>query len=90
MAEGNGSEAGGASPLWYALGALILVVVMMGTIAVLKPLQFTAPVAAHCEGESCAHEAAPAGAPEGVSHEHAAPPSSAPEGASHETPSHPE
>jgi hypothetical protein len=90
MAEGNGSEAGGVAPLWYALGAIILIVVMMGTIVALKPLQFTAPVAAHCEGAACEHEAAPAGEPEGVSHEHAAPPAAAPEGASHEAPPHPE
>ena len=88
MANGNGSE-GGASPVWYALGAIILIAVMMGTIVVLKPLQFTAPVATHCEGEACAHEA-PAGEPEGVSHEHAAPPAATPEGASHEPPPHPE
>ncbi len=81
MAEGNNSEAGGATPLWYALGAIVLIVLMMAVIAVLKPLQFTPPVAAHCEGETCAH-AAPAGEPEGVSHEHAAP--AAPEGSSHE------
>jgi hypothetical protein len=87
MAEGKGSESG-ATPLWYALGTIVLIAVMMGTIVTLKPLQFTAPVAAHCEGEACAHEAAPAGEPEGVSHEHAAP--AAPEGASHETPPHPE
>jgi hypothetical protein len=89
MAEGKGSESG-ATPLWYALGAIVLIAVMMGTIATLKPLQFTAPVAAHCEGEACAHEAAPAGEPEGVSHEHAAPAPAAPEGASPETPPHPE
>ncbi|HEX4301318.1 MAG TPA: hypothetical protein VHZ78_00900 [Rhizomicrobium sp.] len=84
--NGNGSE---PSPLWYAVGAFVLIVVMMGTIVALKPLPFTPPVAA-CEGEACARGAtAPAeGKPEGVSHaagEHA------PEGASHEAPpAHPE
>jgi len=80
MANGNGSE---SSPLWYSVGALILVVAMMAAILAIKPLEFK-PVAA-CEGEACAHEGAPAeGKPEGVSH--AAPPAGehAPEGASHE------
>ena len=88
MAEGKGSESG-ATPLWYALGAIVLIAVMMGAIATLKPLQFAPPAAVHCEGEACAHEA-PAGEPEGVSHEHAAPPPAAPEGAAHETAPHPE
>lgn len=65
MAEG--SKSAGASPLWYAVGAIILVALTMGTIVMLKPLEFKPPVpAVHCEGEACAHEGA---APEGVSHE---------------------
>ena len=90
MADGNGSEGGEASPLWYALGALILVVLMMGTIVILKPLEFKPVPAAACEGEACAHEgAAPAGEPQSTSH--AAPPAEhAPEGTSHQAPPHSE
>ncbi len=79
--NGNGSE---PSPLWYAVGALVLVVVMMGTIVAIKPLQFNPPVAA-CEGEACAHGEAAPGKPEGVSHA-VTPGEHAPEGASHEAP----
>ncbi len=72
MANGNGSEPG-YSPLWYAVGAIILIGLMMGTILVIKPLEFKPPAAAHCEEAACAHGATSA-EPEGVSHEHEAPP----------------
>ncbi|HEY4941366.1 MAG TPA: hypothetical protein VII56_08045 [Rhizomicrobium sp.] len=90
MADGNGSEGGGASPLWYAVGAFVIIGLMMGTIVLLKPLEFKPVPAVHCEEAACSHEGTAPG-PEGVSHE-TAPPASGPEGTSHESapPPHPE
>ncbi len=66
MANGNGSE---SSPLWYSVGAIILVVALMGAIVAIKPLEFKPVAAEACEGEACPHEGTPTeGKPEGVSH----------------------
>jgi hypothetical protein len=77
MANGNGSEPG-YSPLWYAVGAIVLIGLMMGTILVIKPLEFKPPVV-HCEEAACTHGATSA-EPEGVSHEHEAAPAEHHEG----------
>ena len=84
----NDSESKGFSPLWYAVGALILVVLTMAAVLTLKPLEFKPVAAAHCEDAACGHDGA---GPEGVSHA-AAPPAGEPEGTSHESapPPHPE
>ncbi|HXC54053.1 MAG TPA: hypothetical protein VNU97_02040 [Rhizomicrobium sp.] len=58
MANGGQSQ-GGFSPLWYAVGALILIALMMGTILMLKPLEFK-PVATTGEGPPATSQEAPA------------------------------
>ena len=71
MANGEQAEAGGSSPVWYAVGALVLVILFMAALISFKPLDFSPPKAPACEGAACEHESA---APEGTSRE--APPAS--------------
>ncbi|MBV9044215.1 MAG: hypothetical protein JO294_03750 [Alphaproteobacteria bacterium] len=82
MANGNEKEESIGGPLLLALGAVLLVAVMMGGVMAVHPLDFSPPKAVTCEGEECAHgeHVAPAtshegAAPEGENHE-AAPPAS--------------
>jgi hypothetical protein len=63
MANGNGGSK--LTPLWLVAGGLVLVLAGMTTLVAIHPLDFSAPKAVMCEGESCAgHDSAPGERPE--------------------------
>ncbi len=64
----NGGSGSKLAPLWLVAGGITLILLMMAGIVAVKPLDFSPPKAAACEGESCAgHDSAP-GEPPATSH----------------------